>query len=89
MKLVDIILLSAIAILAILMLLMGLRIYKVSKTLSICENNESRFCYTITCPCDDQSKGPCNGYAYRSTGDGNFNCSFDPNIKVDSSGKIV
>lgn len=33
--------------------------------LSTCENTQSAFCYSIQCPCDNQSSPPCFGYAKR------------------------
>ena len=49
---------------------------------------ESKFCYTISCPCDNPTEGPCKGYAKRP-GDqaGSWYCSSSPNTLVDNNGK--
>lgn len=60
-----------------------------NKTLDRCENQQSPYCYTIQCPCDDKS-GPCFGNA-RIPGprDGTWYCSNAPNSLVDDSGSSV
>jgi hypothetical protein len=60
-----------------------------SNVLHQCENSQSQMCYTIQCPCDDQSSGPCNGYAKMPSGDGNWYCSDSPYTKVDDNGTLV
>jgi hypothetical protein len=60
--------------------------------LQICEANPSPLCYTIACPCDDPTPGPCFGYAKRP-GPANkpdtWYCSNASQTLVDSSGKTV
>lgn len=63
--------------------------FKFRRQRSACESTESRFCYTIACPCDDKNSGPCNGYAIRKTADGNFNCSYNSAVKVNLKGEPV
>lgn len=63
-----------------------------------CETKQSRFCYSIQCPCDiicQQSNSnctsdpPCFGYAKMPSGDGNWYCSSAPFTKVDDNGNIL
>lgn len=54
-----------------------------------CETRQSRFCYTIQCPCDDSQIAPCFGYAKMPSEDGNWYCSSAPYTKVDSMGNIL
>ena len=58
--------------------------------LKTCENSQSTFCYTIQCPCDDISSGPCFGYA-KSPGpqSGQWYCSNAPLTLVDDNGNIL
>lgn len=59
------------------------------------KTSQSEYCYTIACPCDVPASGssaavaPCNGYAIRETADGNYQCSFSPNLTVDKNGTPV
>ena len=55
-----------------------------------CENSQSPFCYTITCPCDNTTQGPCFGYA-KSPGpqSGQWYCSNAPLTLVDDDGNIL
>ena len=58
--------------------------------LTQCENNQSIFCHTIQCPCDDQSSGPCFGYAKMPAGTpGQWYCSNAPLSIVDNNGNLV
>ena len=55
--------------------------------LNTCENTQSPFCYTITCPCDDPSTGPCGQYAKRPGSSSNtWYCSNSPLTLVDNNG---
>lgn len=67
--------------------------------LETCETKQSRFCYTIQCPCDitnpqsntpeQNSQPPCFGYAKMPSEDGNWYCSSAPYTKVDNAGNII
>mgnify|MGYP006869415994 CR=1 FL=1 len=58
--------------------------------LNICKNTQSPFCYSIQCPCDDQTTGPCFGYALMNGNqEGQFYCSNAPLTAVDSNGNIL
>lgn len=66
------------------------------KALSICENNQSSFCYSIQCPCDatnPQIQGnapPCFGYAKRpGKNPGQWYCSNAPTQLVDNDGSQI
>lgn len=71
-----------------------------SNELTLCETEQSVFCYTIQCPCDitndnlyvptDNSEPPCFGYAKMPADDqGNWYCSSAPRTKIDSKGNIL
>lgn len=59
-----------------------------------CETNQSTFCHTIQCPCDNapgtQTQPPCLGYA-KMPGNkpGTWKCSNAPLTVVDDAGNIV
>lgn len=55
----------------------------------ICETQQSPFCYTIQCPCDSPSQGPCLGYAKQPVGPNRWICSSAPLTVVNDSGAIV
>jgi len=58
--------------------------------LNACEANPSPLCYTIACPCDDNTEGPCFGYAKRpGPTDGTWYCSSASLTLVDNNGAIV
>jgi len=58
--------------------------------LQACESQQSPFCYTIQCPCDNSSTGPCFGYAVMpGPQEGQYYCSNAPLTLVDSSGSII
>lgn len=50
--------------------------------LNQCQNQESEYCYTLTCPCDSNTSR-CKGYATRD-GNGGYYCSDDPYTLVKS-----
>lgn len=61
-----------------------------SNDLKTCETKQSSFCYTIHCPCDDQTEGPCFGYTKMPADNpGQWYCSNAPLTIVDDSGNIV
>lgn len=57
--------------------------------LNTCINDQSPFCYTIQCPNDLSTVGPCFGYAKMPVGNGNWKCSNAPLTIVDSNGNII
>lgn len=58
-----------------------------NSSLQTCEREQSPYCYTIQCPCDDASKSPCRGYALRpGPKPDTWYCSDAPLTLVDSSG---
>lgn len=58
--------------------------------LSVCETQQSPFCYTIQCPCDTASSGPCFGYASMPGPQPNqYYCSNAPLTLVDGNGNII
>jgi len=58
--------------------------------LRTCETNQSPFCYTIHCPCDSESTGPCFGYAKMPAAQsGQWYCSNAPLTIVDDNGNII
>ena len=75
-----------------LLIIIGLVIAGVmyNSDLRDCETQQSPFCYTIQCPCDDQTTGPCFGYAL-SPGpqEGQYYCSNAPLTLVDSNGTPI
>lgn len=72
----------------VLVIIIGFGIsYQVA--LNSCENTQSPFCYTISCPCDDTSAGPCFGYAKKPSGNGNWYCSNAPSTEVNNFGRNV
>lgn len=63
-----------------------------SNELVICETQQSPFCYTIQCPCDDPvgtQEPPCRGYAKMPVGPNKWICSSAPLTIVDDNGNIV
>jgi hypothetical protein len=71
----------------LIMVVLGLMF---NTSLKNCETEQSPYCYTITCPCDDDTKGPCFGYATKpGSKEGTFRCSIAENTDVDITGKIV
>ena len=58
--------------------------------LNSCKVQQSPFCYTIQCPCDTQSEGPCFGYAIMpGPKEGQYYCSNAPLTLVDNNGNII
>lgn len=57
--------------------------------LSTCENNPSKYCYHVQCPCDDSTTGPCFGFAKMSVGDNKWICMNAPQTTVDNNGKPI
>lgn len=56
--------------------------------LQTCESQQSPYCYSIQCPGDLPSAGPCFGYASRpGPSEGTFYCSNSPTTAVDKDGK--
>ena len=54
-----------------------------------CESQESPYCLSIECPCDN-NVAPCNGYASRNGEQPNtYYCSSAPDTLVDQDGNIV
>lgn len=75
-------------ILIILALLIAGIVY--NNDLKQCESNQSPFCYNIQCPCDDQTSGPCFGFASMpGPQPGQFYCSNTYLTAVDSNGNPV
>lgn len=64
-----------------------------SNELRICETQQSTFCYTIHCPCDQSATGanvpPCFGYAKMPVGPGRWRCSNADLTIVDDNGNII
>ena len=86
------IIINVIMLLIIIVLVVMGNIY--SNDLTKCEQEQSPFCYTIQCPCDDLTSAntpapPCFGYAQMDAGNGNFRCSIAPYQVVDSKGNPV
>lgn len=48
---------------------------KWSKQLSQCQNNESKYCYSLMCPGPVNPKDQCVGYAQRTTSNGQLLCA--------------
>lgn len=48
--------------------------------LIVCQNEESIFCFTVTC--QDKTE-TCGNYGYRCTGNGKVRCSNAPLVEVD------
>jgi hypothetical protein len=64
--------------------------FSYQKALTTCESTPSDLCYQIQCPCDnDQSSGPCFGFASRQIGIDRYICSNAPLAVVNGSGNIV
>ena len=82
------IIINIIILLIIIALIIAGFIYE--NDLKTCENAQSPFCYTIICPCDDVSSGPCGQYAKRPgpTTD-TWYCSNSPLTLVNSDGSPV
>lgn len=60
-----------------------------SNALHTCETQQSPFCYSIACPCDN-GQGPCRGYAKMPADKpGHWYCSDAPLTVVDDNGNIV
>lgn len=60
--------------------------------LNKCEANPNHLCYTIACPCDDPSQGPCHGFAKRPGPEdkpGTWYCSNTPVTLVNNDGGII
>lgn len=82
------IVINVIMVLIIIALVIAGFIY--NQDLQICENKQSPFCYTIQCPCDQQSQAPCFGYAKMPASQpGQWYCSNAPLTAVDNNGNIV
>lgn len=68
----------------IILVIMGISF---NNQLSRCENYQSPFCYSIQCPCDNSTDGPCFGYAKRpGPRSGTWYCSSAPNALVNDDG---
>ena len=79
-------------ILCLLMLIVcivsGIVIFHYRGMTSLCEAQQSPYCFTIKCPCD--TGGACNGYASRPGPEPDtYYCSSSPNLLVDSTGNPV
>lgn len=73
--------------LLIVILVLFLLAMNVRSTLNSCQTKESPWCYSIQCPGDDSSQGPCFGYAQRTGSQPNsFNCSSASSTDVDKDG---
>lgn len=85
--------LSLIGVFVLLILLFGAGAYYYNSIIETYKSTQSEYCYTISCPCDITTSStivaPCNGYAIRDTPDGNYQCSFSPNLTVDKNGTPV
>lgn len=80
-------------IMAIIILIMVAFGVSFSNALQTCETQQSPFCYTIHCPCDNTSQpggAPCFGYAKRpAENPGQWYCSNAPLSVVDNNGNLV
>lgn len=76
----------AMIVIIIIFLVYGITYYK---EYDECRHEESPFCMTITCPFDDTSNNPCNGYVFKTYDDETFYCQFNPQQGVDISGDPV
>lgn len=55
-----------------------------------CYTNQSQYCYTIICPCDDTSGNACKGYSKMpGPKSGTWYCSDAPLTLVDNDGGIL
>lgn len=84
------IVINAIVIIAIIVLvIVGLMF---NNSLQTCETQQSPFCYTIHCPCDENNgtfEPPCFGFAKRpAEKEGQWYCSNAPLTAVNSDGSI-
>lgn len=76
-----------ILIVIIILIILG---FNFNRQVNECESVQSPFCYTITCPCDDTTEPPCFGFAKMpGPNDGQFYCSNNPNVLVDSDGNTI
>lgn len=79
-----------IVVIIIAIIIVAIQGFTYQSTLNTCETEQSLFCYTITCPCDDDSQGPCFGYAKRpAETDGQWYCANAPRTAVDNNGNIA
>lgn len=77
-------------IMAIIIILIALYGVMLNSALRTCETKQSPFCYTINCPCDNQTNGPCLGYAKMPAGPPDqWYCSSAPLSIVDNNGNPV
>jgi len=61
-----------------------------STELKDCQTKQSRFCYSIQCPCDTGSAAPCAGYAKMpAETSGQWYCSNSPTTLVNDNGNII
>lgn len=82
------ILLNSIMIVIIILILIAGFSYR--SELNICQNYQSPYCYAIQCPCDNQSSGPCFGYAKMpGPQEDTWYCSNAPTLLVDDNGNPV
>ena len=75
-----------------LLIIIGLLIAGIvyNNDLHSCDTQQSPFCYTIQCPCDNQTVGPCFGYALTpGPQEGQSYCSNAPLALVDSNGNVI
>ena len=55
-----------------------------------CETKQSPYCYTMQCPCDDETQGPCFGYTKMPAGKpGQWYCSNAPLTIVNTDGSLA
>lgn len=79
------IIINVIMLLVIIALIIAGLVY--NNDLQTCETKQSPYCYTVQCPCDDQSTGPCFGYSKMSVGPGRWICSNATLTVVDDNGE--
>lgn len=84
---VDVPSIIIISFLVILIIIILIGIAMVYGKYNQCRNNESSYCYQITCP---GSNPPCGNYARRQgPREGTWYCSSAPETLVDDNGNIV
>lgn len=74
---IEIILGIVIFLTVVISIISGYFLYKFRSDFLKCNKNQSKFCYTIFCPCDSK-KTKCGGYASRKEKKGYY-CSNNPN----------
>lgn len=91
---VDVPAILIISFLVILIIIILIGIAMVYGKYNQCRNNESSYCYQITCPNPDPNNKnpnpPCGNYARRpGPREGTWFCSSAPETLVDNNGNIV